>query len=194
MAKNKSRSQPINPHASDPRDRCYTPAYALDPLLPHLPGDVTVWEPAAGDGHLVRALQAAGRRVYASELATGSNFFTHAPPVGWGVQVTNPPFSSKYHWIEHSYRLGKPWALLLPLETLGAWAAQRHFRQHGVELLLLNRRVNFIMPKLGLNGGGANFPVAWFCWRLLPAPIVYGDVVPRDDTQLALFPVREGAA
>lgn len=181
MAKRNSRNQAIDPHASDPRDRCYTPAYALDPLLPYLPSGV-VWEPAAGSGSLVRALEAAGRTVYASEIERGQNFFTHAPPAAWAVQVTNPPYSSKYHWIEHSYALGKPWALLLPLETLGAWSAQKHFRRHGVEVLLLNKRVNYYMPIKGIEGS-ANFPSAWFCWRLLPAPIVYGSIVPRADAQ-----------
>lgn len=187
MAKKNSRNQAIEPHKSDPRDRCYTPAYALDPLLPYLPAGATVWEPAAGAGHLVRALEAAGRGVYASEITAGENFFMHTPPVAWDIQVTNPPYSSKYQWIEHSYALGRPFALLMPLETLGAWSAQRHFRRYGVEVLLLNKRVNFYMPNLGLNGGGANFPSAWFCWRLLPAPIVYGDIVPRADGQLSLL-------
>lgn len=187
MAKKNSRNQAVEPHKSDPRDRCYTPAYALDPLLPYLPAGATVWEPAAGAGHLVRALEAAGRGVYASEITAGENFFTHTPPVAWDIQVTNPPYSSKYQWIEHSYALGRPFALLMPLETLGAWSAQRHFRRYGVEVLLLNKRVNFYMPNLGLDGGGANFPSAWFCWRLLPAPIVYGDIVPRADGQLSLL-------
>jgi hypothetical protein len=186
MAKRKSRTQKIDPHVSDPRDRCYTPAYALDPLLPYLPAGV-VWEPAAGEGHLVRALESAGRTVYASEITAGQNFFTHAPPAPWAVQVTNPPYSSKYHWIEHSYSLGRPFALLLPMETLGVWSAQRHFRAHGVEVLLLNKRVNFQMPNLGFSGGGANFPVAWFCWKVLPAPIVYGNIVPRAEGQLRLL-------
>lgn len=181
MAKSNSRNQAIDPHVSDPRDRCYTPAYALDPLLSYLPSGI-VWEPAAGAGHLVRALEQAGHAVYASEIAHGENFFTHTPLSGWSVQVTNPPFSSKYHWIEHSYALGKPFALLLPLETLGAWSAQKHFRKHGVEVLLLNKRVNFYMPIKGIMGS-ANFPSAWFCWQLLPAPIVYGNIVPRADEQ-----------
>lgn len=131
--------------------------------------------------------EAAGRLVLASEIAQGENFFTYAPASRWAVQVTNPPYSSKYHWIERSYALDKPFALLMPLETLGAWSAQRHFRKHGVEVLLLNKRVNFYMPNMGLSGSGANFPVAWFCWRVLPAPIIYGDIVPRADAQLDLF-------
>ena len=182
MAKRKSTNQAIDPHKSDPRDRCYTPAYAIDPLLPYLPSGV-IWESAAGSGNLVRAFEYAGRCVYASEIERGENFFTHTPPCDWSVQVTNPPYSSKYHWLERSYVLGKPFALLMPLETLGAWSAQKWFRKHGVEMLLLNKRVNFYMPNMGLTGGGANFPVAWFCWQVLPAPIVYGSIVPRHDEQ-----------
>lgn len=182
MAKRKSTTQVIDPHTSDPRDRCYTPGYALDPLLAYLSLG-TIWESASGDGHLVRALEQTGHTVYASEITRGENFFTHMPPVVCAAQVTNPPYSSKYHWIERSYAIGLPFALLLPLETLGAWSAQKHFRKHGVELLILNKRVNFYMPNMGLMGGGANFPVAWFCWRLLPAAIVYGSIVPRADEQ-----------
>lgn len=192
MAKRKSKTQTIDPHASDPRDRCYTPGYALDPLLPYLPAG-RVWEPAAGAGHLVRALKEAGHEVYASEIERGENFFTHQPPVEWAVQVTNPPYSSKYHWIEHSYALGRPWALLMPLETLGAWSAQKFFRRYGVEVLLLNKRVNFYMPNMGLSGGGANFPVAWFCWQVLPAPIVYGSITPRVEGQQRME-LRDAAA
>lgn len=184
MAKANSRYQAIDPHASDPRDRCYTPAYALDPLLPYMPSGL-VWESASGTGNLVRALEAAGRVVYASEITHGENFFTHEPPVPWAVQVTNPPYSSKYHWIERSYALGRPWALLLPLETMGAWSAQRLFRRYGVEVLILNKRVNYYMPIKGMMGT-ANFPSAWFCWRVLPSPIVYGDITPRADGQLRL--------
>jgi hypothetical protein len=187
MAKRKSKTQVVNPHASDPRDRCYTPAYALDPLLPYLHPDAVVWEPAAGAGHLVRALEATGRRVIASEITQGQNYFIHNPGAdAWDVQITNPPYSSKYHWVEHAYALGKPFALLMPLETLGAASYQRHARKHGGEVLVLNKRVNFYMPNMGLSGGGANFPVAWFCWRLLPAPLVYGDIVPRADEQLEM--------
>lgn len=187
MAKRKSTTQAIDLHTSDPRDRCYTPAYALDPLLPYLPSGV-IWEPAAGRGDLVRALQESGRDVIATELEHGEDFFKMQPDESWSVQVTNPPFSCKYHWIERSYALNKPWALLMPLETPGAWAAQRHFKQHGFEIMYLNKRVNFHMPNMGLGGSGANFPVAWFCWKVLPQPVMYGTIVPRNDDQLFLLP------
>jgi hypothetical protein len=185
MAKRTSRNQVTNPHESDPRDRCYTPAYALDPLLVYLPAGV-VWESAAGEGHLVRALQSAGREVVATEICSGHDYFIATPPPH-AVQVTNPPYSTKYHWIARAYDIGRPFALLMPLETLGAWGYQQHARRHGGEVLILNKRVNFHMPNMELTGSGANFPVAWFCWQLLPSPLVYGDITPRPDGQTLLI-------
>ncbi|MBN1430421.1 MAG: hypothetical protein JXB07_18775, partial [Anaerolineae bacterium] len=41
-------------------DDCQTPPYALDPLLPYLSHEWTIWEPARGDGQLVETLLDAG--------------------------------------------------------------------------------------------------------------------------------------
>ncbi len=143
-------------------DACQTPAYAIDPLLPFLPRRWHIWEPASGEGLLVEALYDSGfKHVIASDLLTGSSFFDFAP-AHWDALVTNPPFSLKYRWLERCYQLAKPFALLLPVETLGAKTAQALFEQHGLELILLDQRVNFKMPNKGWEGGGAQFPVAWF--------------------------------
>lgn len=147
-------------------DACQTPPAAIDPLLPFLDVSWTVWEPACGEGLLVEALYDSGfHDVEISDLLTGKNFFEYAP-TSWDCLVTNPPYSIKYKWLERCYQLGKPFALLLPVETLGAATAQVLFREYGVELILLDKRVNFKMPNKGWDGGGAQFPVAWFTWGL----------------------------
>lgn len=64
------------------------------------------------------------------------------------------------------YQLGKPFALLMPVEVLGAKSAQRNFKAHGIEVILLDKRVNFKMPEKGWLGSGAQFPTAWFTWGL----------------------------
>jgi hypothetical protein len=87
------------------------------------------------------------------------------------------------------YELGRPFALLVPVETIGAKSAQTLMERHGSELLLLNRRVNFEMPQKGWAGSSAQFPVLWLCWKMLPAPIVYGKVTQRPDQQLRLMEV-----
>lgn len=147
-------------------DDCQTPAHAIDPLLPYLQSTWTVWEPACGEGILVEALyDSFFSSVVATDILAGQNFFDYTPPQ-WDCLITNPPFSLKYRWLERCYQLEKPFALLLPVETLGAKTAQDLFRAHGVEIVLMDRRINFKMPQKGWEAAGAPFPVAWFTWGL----------------------------
>jgi len=146
-------------------DRCQTPYYALDPLLPYLPKSWLIWESAAGAGQIADKLTQEHHNVITSDLLTGQNFFTWQPD-RWACQVTNPPYSIKYKWLDRSYQLDKPFALLLPLETLGAAKAQKLFGHYGIEIILLDKRINFNMPNKGYTGNGAQFPTAWFTWGL----------------------------
>ena len=167
------------------RDRCQTPPYAVEPLLQYLESTWTIWECAAGEGYLADAIEEKGFSVVKSDILTGQNFFKYTP--GFSAIVTNPPFSIKYKWLRHCYHLDKPFALLLPLETLGAKSAQKLFKKHGMQLLVLNKRVNFKMPNTGWNGT-AQFPVAWFTWKMnLESEIVYGQISPRPVNQMVLL-------
>lgn len=149
-------------------DACQTPPYALDPILPYLDQSWTLWEPAAGELYLVNALYDAGfhqEQVIASDIMTAQNFFDYVPDEDWDCLVTNPPFGIKYEWMERCYEFDKPFALLLPLETLGAKAAQTLFKRFGVEIVLMDKRVDFKMPDKGWDSS-AQFPTAWFTWGL----------------------------
>jgi hypothetical protein len=160
-------------------DDFQTPPEALTPLLPYLPKGWTIWEPAAGKGYLASALRGAGYRVIASDILTGQDFLRWQPAEPWDAIVTNPPYSLRREFIARCYALGRPWAMLMTLTTLEG-RRQELFRRHGVELLLLDRRVNFETPNG--TGSGAWFPVAWFCWRLLPDRICYGRLEKRCDS------------
>lgn len=159
-------------------DACQTPAYALDPLLPYLRPNWRVWEPASGEGYLADAIEQAGCAVTRGDIVSGANFFEIEPPA-YDLLITNPPYSIKYQWIERCYELGRPWALLMPVETLGAARAQRLFSAYGVELTFLSRRVNFKMPQKGWAGSSAQFPVAWFSWRLTCQAVRFAELTPR---------------
>jgi hypothetical protein len=161
------------------QDACYTPAYALGPLLRFVPPGATIWEAACGSGNLDGALRRRGHPVIASDLASGVDFLTSEPPA-CDLLITNPPYSLKFAWLRRCYAIGKPFALLVPVEMIGAAQAQALFRQHGMELLLLDKRVNFEMPRAADKPSGwqssAQFPVLWLCWRLLPSPVCYGRI------------------
>ena len=167
--------KPKQNYKAGPMDRCQTPDYALTPLLKFLPWPCLVWESAAGEGWLVKALKDHYFKVYATEIDTGVDFFNQTIPLG-DIQVTNPPYGNKFKWLEHSYDLEIPFALLLPVETLGAQKAQTLFEKYGIEVLVLDKRIDFKMPSKGWKGQ-AQFPVAWFCWGLrLGQSIRYGHV------------------
>jgi hypothetical protein len=156
------------------KDLCQTPAYAIVPLLPYLSGHI--WECAEGEGYLVDSLKSHGYRVTGTDILTGCDFLDYPYSPDCDVILTNPPFSKKYKFLEKCYDLGKPFALLMQIEVLGAVTAQRLFKKYGFELMLLDKRVDFKMPNKGWNGKGAWFPVAWFCWKLLPEQIMFGTI------------------
>jgi len=167
-----SRAATSEGHESD---QCQTPPYAIDPLLPYLDPDSIIWEPACGEGMLVEAFYDSGfSEVIASDALTGQNFFDYEPE-GWDCLITNPPYSIKYEWLERCYELQKPFALLVPVDTLGAKTAQLLFAEYGSETMFLHPRIDFKMPKKEWDSS-AQFSVVWLCWNILPEQVMYGDV------------------
>lgn len=160
---------------ASPIDLCESPSYALDPLLPYLPKDWSLWEPAAASGRMVRALERQGFEVTGSDIITGHNFFDTVCD-GADAIVTNPPFSVKAQFVRRCYDIGLPFALILPVESIGSQKIQAMMEQYGAELLLLDKRINFHMPNKGWDSS-AQFPTLWYCWKILPAPICYGKII-----------------
>ena len=153
-----------------PHDSCQTPPYALEPLLPYLKSSF-IWECASGKGVLLQELRKHFLVVVGTDISEGKDFLKFKDwAYGFEMQdfiiVTNPPYSIKYEWLEKCYRIGLPFALLMPVEMIGAAKAQKLFNRHGIEIIFMSPRVDFYMPNKGYEGGGAQFPTAWFTWKL----------------------------
>ena len=155
-------------------DECQTPPYALEPLLPYLNINNKIWECAAGKLTLTIELGRKGYTVIHSDITDDDipvDFLQVNNPIGH-IILTNPPYSLKYEWLERCYELGNPFALLMPVEMLGTAKGQRLFDKYGIEVIFMSPRVDFYMPNKGYEGGGAQFPTAWFTWKLnLPQQI-----------------------
>src|SRR5690349_19435670 len=95
----------------------YTPDYAMEPLVPYMAPFPRVWEPAAGSMHMVNFFRARGHQVTATDIETGHDFLTCSPPE-YDILVTNPPFNLRKEFLRRAHELGKPYMLLLPLNTL----------------------------------------------------------------------------
>jgi len=131
-----------------------TPRDAAVPLIPYLPKQV--WEPCPGRHALTRALTELGGICVIETY--GDFLVTEWPNVMCGAIVTNPPFSLKAKFIARCSEIGRPWALLLPVTTLGVHACQRHLRD--AEIVFLPKRIDFTGKKAPW------FAVAWFTWGL----------------------------
>lgn len=133
-----------------PYDELWTPLEAFTYLTPYLPGSGIVWECAPGTGVLVDHLQKFGLNV----VDWDGNFLKDTPPDAWDFIVTNPPYSKKHLFLKRAHELKKPYAILLPVTTLGVKRCQ--IWMGDVDVLFLPKRVDF-------TGGGAPwFAVAWF--------------------------------
>ena len=149
-------------------DEFFTPKYALNPLLPFLKKGWKVWECAWGKGALATHLKEKGFKV----LDRNVDFFGFDLSKECDIIITNPPYSKKYEFLRRAYELKKPFAFLMPLTTLEGIKRGGLFKRYGIQLIIPNRRINFITPSG--KGSGAWFQVAWFCWKLnLPKDISF---------------------
>ena len=156
------------------KDCCYTPDYAIEPLIKYIPKEWYIWEPASGDGRMVNYFISNEYSITGTDILTGRDFFTYDyDQILFDCIITNPPFSRKFDFINRCYEIGRPWALLMPVETLGAKSANTLFKKYGMQMIVFDKRIDFYMPNKGFSGS-AQFPTAWFTYGLnLPSDIVY---------------------
>lgn len=138
-------------------DEFFTPESAVYPLLKHIPSHVkTIWECTdAGRSKITKVLKENGYQV----VSTCFDFLSCEPDFDFDMIVTNPPYSLKDQFLERCYHYGKPFALLLPITALEGKKRQALYKKHGINVLLLDKRVEFT------DKGRAWFAVAWFIWR-----------------------------
>jgi len=130
------------------------------------------WEPCdtGGKSGIASALRRNGYEVMTTEMGA-YDFLKDTPDFHFDVIITNPPYSQKTAFIRRCYELGKPWAMLMPLTALEGVGRGRMFREHGLELLVLDRRVQFQQGKKGVW-----FNTSWFCHGILPRPLMFAEL------------------
>lgn len=150
----------------------YTPHYAVDPILKYIPKDKIIWCPFDEEwSAFYRRLKEEGYNVVRSSLKDGQDFFTYEPDK-WDMIVSNPPFSSKDKVLERLYSFKKPFAILLPLNSLQGKTRFKFFTQ-GIQLLSFDSRISFHKPdSMNIVIKGSPFATAYFCKDLLPRDLI----------------------
>jgi hypothetical protein len=156
-------------------DDFQTPPSAVKPLLKYIPKDMKILEPSQGKGYIVNYMKSLGYNITGKDIKNGYDFLNpnSTKDIEFDMVLTNPPYSKRYEFLKRAYEIGKPFSYLMPLTTLETEKRLSLFKKYGIELLILNKRVNFETPNN--KESHAWFPVAWFCYKILPDKLVFED-------------------
>jgi len=162
-------SQRDSGYDRQPDDFYSTPAWVTNALQPYMVGARLIWDPAAGDGAMVKAMNAwPSVKVRGTDIRSGVDFLG-ANTVGelpFDTIVCNPPYSMAQAFIEQSLRLTRQprgrVAMLLRVDFDSA-KTRRHLFGSCPEFsmkLVLTSRIRWFAG----STGSPSFNHAWFIW------------------------------
>jgi hypothetical protein len=177
-----TRIQSSHRHSDRGLDPYFTPPEAVAALLAIEQGKIPhrLWEPAAGDGAIVRPLRAAGFDVVASDLVDyggpnganegvtpGVNYLGAKRPGRVAGIVTNPPYRLALEFARKAVGEVPYVALLLRTNFLESSARLPFFREHGPTRIWISSRRPPMMHRFDWSRpqAASNTCFAWFVWQ-----------------------------
>ena len=151
-------------------DECYTPAYAVKPILKYIPRDAVVWCPFdTFESEFVKQISKTNK-VIATHICCGQDFLVYEPKEHWDCIVSNPPFTNKRKMFERALSFDKPFALIMSNTWLNDSAPKQLFKDKDLQLLMFEQRMKFI--KNGKVENKITFSSSYFCYKFLPKQII----------------------
>lgn len=154
-------------------DEVLTPFYAVEPLLKYITKDKVIWCPFDEDwSAFYQIFLENGYKVIRSSIADGQDFFFYEPNEHYDVIISNPPFSKKDKVLQRLYELNKPFAILLPMNSLQGKSRYKFFVK-GIQLLAFDARVDYHTHfNFETFTKGNHFASAYFCRDVLPKDLI----------------------
>jgi hypothetical protein len=154
-------------------DECYTPYYAVEPLLKYVPQDYVIWCPFDKEwSAYVRLFESKGYKVIYSHLEEGQDFLQYEPAEHYDIIISNPPYSIKDAVVARLYQLQKPFMMLMPVSTIQGQKRFQYFMR-GVQLLVFDKRVGFHTRSMRETTESPHFGSAYFCKDILPNDLIF---------------------
>lgn len=150
----------------------YTPYYAVEPIVKYIPKSYRIWCPFDAEwSSFYQTFRENGFDVIRSHIDEGKDFFLYEPD-DYDVIISNPPFNIKDQILERLYNLNKPFAVLLPLNTLQGKTRCKYFK-NGIQILSFDQRIGF-HNRQNMNSTieGSPFATAYFCKDFLPNDLI----------------------
>lgn len=159
------------------QDELYSPYYIVDHIIKYLPKNKIIWCPFDEEwSAFYKRLKENGYFVIRSSLAEKQDFFTYEPE-NWDIIVSNPPFSIKDKVLERLYSFNKPFAVLLPLNSLQGKTRYKYFKDR-IQILSFDARVSYHdRNHMDSCVKGSPFATAYFCRDLLPKDLIIEKLV-----------------
>ena len=184
-------SQRNSSYDRKPRDHYATPSWCTQMILPYIPDDSVVWEPACGSGAMTRVLSTVFP-VISTDIEPGVD---HAPLDFFAcsevlrldgrkpnVIVTNPPYDSSPKFVEHALDLMRPVGGMVFMLMRVDWDSaktRRHLfadcKAWGTKIVL-TKRIMWFQPTPGSTGKSPSENHCWMVWdwkRQGPATLEY---------------------
>lgn len=128
---------------------------------------------------------AGGYKVVRSHINDGQDFFTYEPDE-YDVIVSNPPFSMKDQVLKRLYELNKPFAILLPLNSLQGQTRYKYFK-NGIQILSFDKRVGYHnMKNMDAPVEGTPFATAYFCRNVLPKDLIVEELIKYNEPLISI--------
>lgn len=158
-------------YSSGNNDECYTPRYAVDPIVEYIPEGATVWCPFdTVESEFVKIISKHNSVIH-SHISDGKDFFTYEPE-SWDIMISNPPFTGKRKIFERALAFNKPFALIMTNTWLNDSAPKVLFKDRDLQLLMFDKRMNFIQPGVNQKESKITFSSSYYCWNFLPKQII----------------------
>ena len=174
-------------------DECYTPDYAVKPILKYIPEGSTVWCPFdTKESEFVKQISQKHNVIY-SHISYKENFFEWEPMIPWDMIISNPPFTNKRKYFERALSFNKPFALIMTNTWLNDSAPMRLFKDKDLQLLMFDKRMKFNSPD-GRPNNKITFSSSYYCYNMLPKQIIMEelDVSGKEVSQATLQPFLDG--
>jgi len=152
-------------------DEVYTPFYAVEPLLEFLRRDQIIWCPFDEEwSAFVQLFTENGYHVVRSALSQSQDFFEYEPQK-WDILISNPPFSKKDAVLKRACAFRKPFALLLPVNSIQG-KTRYDIWGNEIQMLVFNARVDYhTHGNMSSTTKGNHFGSAYFCRDFLPTKL-----------------------
>ena len=157
-------------YSSGNNDECYTPDYGVSPILEFIPEGQVIWCPFdMQESEYVKQISKTNEVIY-SHINNEQDFFIYEPN-HWDMIISNPPFKGKRKIFERALSFHKPFALLMTMTFMNEAAPVQLFEDRGLQLLLFDKRIEFIQPN-AKQRGKITFNSSYYCWNFLPNDIM----------------------